>query len=162
MARRTTAARRVKRNRTYLVEEAAEVTGLHPHTIRRWIRSGSLKAITDRRPYLIPGRFLIDCLNAYGGQGAKLAPNEFLCFRCQAPRCAVPCSISLATNAGDEAGAAAPRTMLLRASCAVCGCAVFRRIRAADAENFLTANTLPPACAPDTLGSGGCPSQMLP
>lgn len=146
MARRRAAARRVKRNRTYLVEEAAEVAGLHPHTIRRWVRSGSLKAITDRRPYLIPGRFLIDFLNAHSGRRAKLAIGECYCMRCRGPRQAVLRSVSLAPNAEDQAGTAAPKTLLLRANCIACGCAVFRRIRAADADKFLATIAPPPAC----------------
>jgi excisionase family DNA binding protein len=52
--------RSIKIHRNYTVEEAARVTGCAKGTIRRWIKSGALPAITDRKPNLILGGDLFD------------------------------------------------------------------------------------------------------
>lgn len=53
MPRRSSAAR-VKANRCYTVEEAAETVGVTPPTVRSWIRRG-LRALIGQRPALILG-----------------------------------------------------------------------------------------------------------
>jgi excisionase family DNA binding protein len=68
------------------VEEAARVTGCAKGTIRRWIKSGGLPAITDQRPHLILGGDLADYLKARAVSGPKLQLHECYCFRCRAPR----------------------------------------------------------------------------
>lgn len=42
--------RAIKIHRNYTVEQAASVTGCAKGTIRRWIKSGALPAITNRKP----------------------------------------------------------------------------------------------------------------
>jgi excisionase family DNA binding protein len=56
--------RSIKIHRNYTVEEAARATGCAKGTIRRWIKSGALPAITDRKPNLVLGGDLFDYLKA--------------------------------------------------------------------------------------------------
>ena len=86
MPRRLASARRVKRHHTYTVEEAAAVTGYHRHTVRRWIESGALVAATERRPYLIPGRFLQAFLIGTDAPKCRLKAGECFCVKCRDAR----------------------------------------------------------------------------
>lgn len=86
MPRRAASARRVKKHLNYTVEEAADITGFHRHTIRRWIDSKALAAITERRPHLIPGRFLVAFLTAVKPGKTRLKPGECYCVKCRLPR----------------------------------------------------------------------------
>jgi len=86
MARRRASARRVKTHHNYTVEEAAKTTGKHPHTIRRWIESEALPALTEKRPHLILGRDLIAFLTAPRPGKARLKPGECYCLKCRQPR----------------------------------------------------------------------------
>jgi hypothetical protein len=61
--------RSIKIHRNYTVEEAAHVTGSTKGTIRRWIKSGALPAITDLKPNLILGGDLFDYLKARATSG---------------------------------------------------------------------------------------------
>jgi len=78
--------RSVKIHRNYTVDEAARVTGYAKGTIRRWIKSAALPAITDRKPNLILGGDLADYLKARAASGPRLQLHECYCFRCRAPR----------------------------------------------------------------------------
>jgi hypothetical protein len=51
--------RRVKKHRSYAVDEVARTLGISKGTVRRWIKSG-LSALTDQKPMLILGADLID------------------------------------------------------------------------------------------------------
>ena len=78
-------ARRIKRNRSYEVNEAAEMLGVTPQTVRAWTRQG-LPIIDDRRPFLIIGEALKDFLGAREKSRSRpLALGEFYCFRCKVP-----------------------------------------------------------------------------
>lgn len=122
MARRRAAARRVKRHFTYTVEEAARVTGHHVQTLRRWIQSGSLPAVCDRRPHLIPGQVLFDFLIAPSRWQVKLGPGELFCLGCRAAR----------KPAADmtELRKARNSTAMLAGICPVCTSLMHRRIAA--------------------------------
>jgi excisionase family DNA binding protein len=76
----------IKIHRNYTVEEAARVTGCAKGTVRRWIKSRALPAITDQRPNLILGGDLADYLKARATPGPKLKLHECYCFKCRAPR----------------------------------------------------------------------------
>jgi excisionase family DNA binding protein len=78
--------RSVKIHRNYTVEEAARITGCAKGTIRRWIKSGALPAITDRKPNLILGGDLFDYLKARATSGPKLRLAECYCLKCRAAR----------------------------------------------------------------------------
>jgi excisionase family DNA binding protein len=78
--------RSIKIHRNYTVEEAARITGCAKGTIRRWVKSGALPAITDRKPNLILGGDLFDYLKARATSGPKLRLTECYCLKCRAPR----------------------------------------------------------------------------
>lgn len=75
-----------KIHRCYTVEEAAELLGVHKHTIRNWIKNG-LPVYDDKKPLLILGSdlklFIKESLKK-NKQPCQLA--EIYCFKCRAPR----------------------------------------------------------------------------
>lgn len=75
---------RVCIHRQYTIEEAARAIGKSRATIKRMIKCG-LPAITDRRPTLILGEDLADCVRAKR-QRQPCALDECFCFKCRKPR----------------------------------------------------------------------------
>ncbi len=79
-------ARRVKIHRQYTYESAADVLGVTAHTVRGW-RSVGLAVLDSQKPHLILGhdlkRFIESRMRKKSG---KLAPDEFYCMSCRAPR----------------------------------------------------------------------------
>jgi excisionase family DNA binding protein len=86
MKRRRASARRVKMHLSYTAEEAADLLGVHRHTVRRWIASKTLPALTERRPHLILGRDLRAFLSAPALGRTRLKPGEFYCVKCRLPK----------------------------------------------------------------------------
>lgn len=78
--------RLVKIHRNYTIDEAAKNLGVAEETIRRWLKSGKLPAITDKIPTLILGGDLVDFLQARSAKRPRLPVHECYCFRCRAPR----------------------------------------------------------------------------
>jgi excisionase family DNA binding protein len=87
MARHRPNRRRIKRHRTYAVDEAAKVLGVAKGTVRRWLKDG-LPAIKERRPTLILGEDLAAYLEAQAKPKSPCRLNELFCFRCRTPRLA--------------------------------------------------------------------------
>ena len=84
--RRRVSAARVKRNRSYTLEEAAEQVGVTVQTIRAWVKRG-LPVLSARRPYLVLGVDLIDFVkNRSAPRTRRLRIGEFHCLSCKAPR----------------------------------------------------------------------------
>ena len=87
MAKRLPSPNRVKGNRVYLIDEAALVLGVHKNTVGRWIKDGSLDAVTDQRPFLIPGSSLKRFHAERRGRGKRpCGAGELYCFRCRQPK----------------------------------------------------------------------------
>lgn len=85
MARRISAAR-VKSNRSYSVDEAAETVCVTEQTVRTWLKQG-LRCLNSSRPTLILGGDLKAFLKERKAKNAlTLSIGEFKCFRCQAPK----------------------------------------------------------------------------
>ncbi|ORT48956.1 hypothetical protein ST37_16365 [Vibrio sp. qd031] len=77
---------RVKIHRSYTVIEASEVLGVHPKTVRNWIRAG-LPVADHRRPLLISGAdlkiFLTQKRKTYMH---RCELHEMYCFKCKQPK----------------------------------------------------------------------------
>jgi excisionase family DNA binding protein len=85
-SRRRPRHRSIRTHINYSVQEAAEATGNAKGTILRWISSGALPAIVDRKPFLILGGDLADCVAARSRPRTKLRLQECYCFTCRAAR----------------------------------------------------------------------------
>ena len=77
--------RKVKKHRSYTVDEVARLLSVHKGTVRRWTKNG-LKVLDDQRPLLILGPDLISFLldKAPKKQTCKL--DECYCLKCRKPR----------------------------------------------------------------------------
>jgi hypothetical protein len=86
MGRKHPNPRSVKIHRSYAVEEAAEVLGVHKNTCRNWLRQG-LTPIDDHHPILISGRTLREFLSSRREKSkSPCPPGHLYCFRCRAPK----------------------------------------------------------------------------
>ena len=78
--------RRIKRGRTYTIQEIADLFDIHKNAVGRWLASG-LKRIDNAKPYLIHGGDLHDFLfQRQASRRVTCARDEFYCFRCRTPR----------------------------------------------------------------------------
>jgi hypothetical protein len=76
--------RRIKANRHYPYDIAADLLGITPQTLRTWRKAG-LRVMTDTRPHLILGEDLIAFIEVHQKPPAKMAPDEFKCLTCKRP-----------------------------------------------------------------------------
>ena len=85
MAKRVS-ARRVKIHRQYTYDSAADALGVTTHTVRAW-RAVGLAVLDSQKPHLILGHELRRFLEGRTPKKSrKLAPGEFYCMSCRAPR----------------------------------------------------------------------------
>lgn len=113
-------ARRIKVHRSYAVEEAARLLGVHKNTVRSWIKNG-LPTIDNRRPILILGRSLSSfLLTRRTRRQQPCQPDQLFCFRCQTPK----------RPAGQTAEyiPITPTSGNLRAICEDCSTVMYRRV----------------------------------
>lgn len=86
MAQRRPNPRLAKIHRSYTVEEAARLFGVHRNTVREWIRRG-LQTVDRQRPTLILGRELAAYLKARRDSNRRpCQAGELYCMRCRVPR----------------------------------------------------------------------------
>ena len=86
MANRRHSARRVKRLRTYTVQEAARATGATPATVRQWLKTG-LESVAGCYPTIIRGIDLIAFLKSRNaGRKRPCGPGRLFCLRCKEPK----------------------------------------------------------------------------
>ena len=79
--------RLVKIHRSYTVEEIANLFGVHPNTVRDWIKRRGLPTSDQKRPFLILGRDLVAFLQARRAKNKRpCQPGEIYCVRCRAPK----------------------------------------------------------------------------
>lgn len=77
---------RVKANRSYTVEEAAEAIESSPQTVRSWLKKG-LPAMVSQRPTLIMGWALKEYIaQTAAKRRSPLRNGEFFCLVCKLPR----------------------------------------------------------------------------
>ena len=71
---------------TYTVKEAAELYGVHSHTVRNWIKKG-LPVLDEQRPVLIQGLKLRDFIRESNAkQKHPCAINQIYCLACRKPQ----------------------------------------------------------------------------
>jgi len=73
----------VKINRSYTIEEAANIFTVHKNTVRAWIKDG-LPACDNRKPWLILGYELKEFLKIKNRHNKKKCkPHEIYCLSCR-------------------------------------------------------------------------------
>ena len=86
MRKRRPNHRLVKIHRSYTVEEAACLFGMHKNTVRAWLKAG-LPTCDSKRPILILGSQLAAYLRARRIKNKRACkPGEIYCVRCRAPQ----------------------------------------------------------------------------
>lgn len=132
--------RLVKIHRSYTVEEAASLLGVHRNTVRAWIKVG-LPTTDGKRPTLILGRQLATFLHTRRIKAKRpCRVGEIYCVRCRGPR-------------RPTGGAAEyePRTSALGdliAICPQCHTVMYRRVKLATLDQIRGDLTI-------TLAQGG-------
>lgn len=121
MSRQRINARAIKLHRTYSVEEAARVLGVHKNSVRGWRKMG-LTSIDDSRPVLFLGSELRAFLeHRRASRKRPCRPGTLYCFTCREPRAPALGMVdwtSINTRTGD-----------LSALCEVCVTPMHRRAR---------------------------------
>jgi len=85
MAKRLS-ARRIKKNRQYTYEDAADALGVTAQTVRAWREEG-LIVLTSCIPHIIMGFALKEFIvNRTANARQSLEEDEVFCMRCKAPR----------------------------------------------------------------------------
>lgn len=121
MSRQRINPRVIKLHRTYSVEEAARVLGVHKNSVRGWRKQG-LTPIDHSRPVLFLGsdvRAFLELRRASRKRACR--PGTLYCFRCREPRAPAEGMVdwtSINASTGD-----------LSALCEVCGTEMHRRAR---------------------------------
>lgn len=116
--------RLAKIHRTYTIEEAARLYGVHRQTVRNWIKAG-LAALTSKKPHLILGNELRTFL-AGRRKRTPCGPGRLYCLRCREPR----------NPAGDMLDYL-PITLVsgnLRGICSICDALMHRRVSLAKVD----------------------------
>ena len=105
---------RIKIHRSYTVIEVSETLGVHPKTVRNWIRAG-LPVVDEKRPLLIIGADLkIHLKQKRKTYMHRCEVNEMYCFKCKQPKAP---SIESLQFVAKPAGMAQ-----MRGRCDECGC----------------------------------------
>lgn len=77
--------RKVKRHRSYTVDELARTIGVAKGTVRRWLKTG-LPHLSDQKPALILGHEALAFRAAGKAPKQKCKPGELYCVKCRVPR----------------------------------------------------------------------------
>ncbi|MEH6504154.1 MAG: helix-turn-helix domain-containing protein [Cycloclasticus sp.] len=77
---------KAKIHRSYVVEEVADLFGVHKNTVRSWVKAG-LSVCDDRKPILILGGSLRAFMQERKSKHKqKCQPWEMYCVRCRKPQ----------------------------------------------------------------------------
>jgi hypothetical protein len=113
--------RLAKIHHSYTVPETSDLLGVHPHTVRAWIKGG-LGVLSSERPILILGKDLRHFLKVRRTAAKRpCPPGTMYCFKCRSPQCPALDMVDYQRHT-DVSGS-------LRALCAICGTLMFRRCR---------------------------------
>jgi hypothetical protein len=117
-----------KIHRTYTVEEAATLYGVHRNTVRAWLKQG-LAAIDKERPLLIQGSSLGAFLQSRRTQAKRpCGLGEIYCVRCREPK--------QPADGRVRYSPLTPITGNLIGRCPTCDASLYRRTRAATLGQF--------------------------
>lgn len=120
------------KSRVYTFKMAARIVGVSLATFRKWPKQG-LRAITDKRPYLVRGADLIDFLTKRMEQNrCPMGKGQFHCMTCHAPRDAEPGSLAYTPQT--------TRTGRLSGRCGTCGGKMGRFCNPENARQMIEAN----------------------
>ena len=129
MGKRHPNPRRVKKHRSYTVEEIAGLFGVHKNTVRNWIKNG-LTPIDTKRPMLIFGQDLATFLQAKRTKNKRpCKPGEIYCVKCRTPKFPAENMAEYLPDT-DKVGN-------LQALCPDCGSIMNRRVSLAKIHPFL-------------------------
>jgi excisionase family DNA binding protein len=126
MARRPN-GRRVKIHHNYTIGAAAELLGVHKHTVRRWIAAG-LPTTDAKRPFLVRGEDIRAHLRARAPIKQRCRPGEFYCLKCRTPK-----------RPALDMAEYLPRTPSrghLRGICPICDRMIYRTVNRASIEQM--------------------------
>ncbi len=141
--------RLVKIHRSYTVEEAARLLGVAKGSVLRWVKSGSLPALKEQRPFLILGRDLQDYLKGRRTKKQTCGPAQCYCFTCRAPR-----------DAAERMADFWPVTAKvgnLQALCASCGGLMHKRVSLARLPGLRACLDITNRQAPPRIGKCDAP-----
>ena len=116
--------RQIKANKTYRIDELADVSGVSAPTVRNWLKAGMQRMDGDR-PTMVMGFQALEFLNARKSKAKRpMVLGELYCFRCKAPR--PPLGAMADYHPYSAAGGC------LKALCSVCECSCNRNTSASD------------------------------
>jgi len=129
MAKRLQNPRLAKIHRSYTVDEAADLYGVHKNTVRHWIEQG-LVICGINRPTLIRGHDLNDFhAKRRVKNKSPCKMDEIYCLKCRQPQKPI--------NGMVEYKQVNDKTGNLRAICPVCAGWIFKRISNAKIKEFM-------------------------
>lgn len=112
---------RVKRYRSYSIDELARCLDVHKNTVRHWQAQG-LEPIDNSRPVLFHGPTVRAFLaNRNSSRKRPCPPGTLYCFRCRSPRLPALGMVDFVPIR--------PASGNLRALCACCDTIMHRRVR---------------------------------
>ncbi len=113
--------RRIKKHRSYTMEEVARLLRVHKNTVRNWLRDG-LTAMNDSRPILIQGEVLKAYLQDRQHKTKRPCPQGTLYrLKCRVPRRPAMGMVDFVQSEGGAGN--------LLAVCEVCETMMCRRAR---------------------------------
>jgi hypothetical protein len=145
---------RIKTNRPYTLEKFAALYGLHPATVRRWIKLGGLSiAIIDQtRPMLLSGAKARHWMKAQQtDRSQKCGPNEIYCVACKTPQTVAPETVQIITHNSPK--------ITLTGGCDGCGRTLHRFDTEANRAALVVRFGLKP---PDSQGARAAPNSVPP
>lgn len=83
MGKRRYSTRGINGHQSYSIDEISYILDVTPQTIRTWIKSGMLEAMTSKKPFLVYGANLKAYLDNRRKVSTRLGPGEFYCLSCR-------------------------------------------------------------------------------
>lgn len=117
--------RKVKRHRSYKVDQIAKLFAISKGTVRRWQKIG-LQSVDDQKPALITGEALIAFLQGQSAKKTKCKPDECFCFTCRTPKKAAFGEADI-TRSNKATG-------MMNALCETCSALMYKRVSMAKLE----------------------------